>query len=668
MDESASAVGSIRITLKGGEARTYPHGTTGEQIAASISPSLAKKAVAMRVDGVLRDIYLPLESDAAVELVARDDEDALGLIRHDCAHIMAQAAQELHPEVQVTIGPVIENGFYYDFHREEPFRAEDLEAIEERMREIVARATPLRREEWDRAQARLFYERRGEKFKVELVDAIPEGESIGLYRQGDFIDLCRGPHMRTTADAGTAFKLTKVAGSYWRGDHRRERLQRIYGTAWRSRKELDEHLHFLEEAARRDHRNFGRDMGLFHLQDEAPGMVFWHDRGWRMYRLLEEFMRLRLLRRRYQEVRTPQLVSRSLWERSGHWEKFRENMYISENEEGLREFAADPAAPVFALKPMNCPCHVQIYRQGVKSYRDLPLRMSEFGSCHRFEPSGAIHGIMRVRHFVQDDAHIFCTEEQIGPETVEFCSLLREIYRDLGFESVTVKYSDRPEVRAGSDEIWCKAENALRAACEEAKLEYTVNSGEGAFYGPKLEFVLSDAIGREWQCGTLQVDFVLPERLGALYVDSDGERRVPVMLHRAILGSFERFIGIMLEHYAGRLPFWLSPLQCVAATVTSDADAYAFEVRDRLAAAGLRAEADVRNEKIGYKVREHSHAKVPVIAAVGRREVENRTVSLRRLGSNRSDTLALDEAVALLAEQSRPPDSGAHAQHKDGAP
>lgn len=659
MSEGAQAAAeAVRITLKDGQVREFPAGATGEEIAAAIAPSLAKRTLAVRVDGELRDCYLPIGSDAAVEMVTREDEDALGLIRHDCAHIMAQAVQELYPDAQVTIGPVIENGFFYDFCRDEPFREEDLEKIEARMREIVARATPLRRELWGRDRAKDFYRERGEKFKVELVDAIPEGDAISFYRQGDFIDLCRGPHMRTTADAGVAFKLMKVAGSYWRGDHRRESLQRIYGTAWRDKKELDAHLTFLEEAARRDHRNFGRDMDLFHLQDAAPGMVFWHDKGWRVYRLLEKFLRGRLERSGYQEVRTPQLVDRSLWERSGHWEKFRENMYISENEDGIREYAQNPDAPVFALKPMNCPCHVQIYRQGIKSYRDLPLRMAEFGSCHRFEPSGAIHGIMRVRHFVQDDAHIFCTEEQIGPETVEFCGLLREVYRDLGFEDVSVKFSDRPEMRAGDDATWDRAERALKEACEEAGLEYEVNEGEGAFYGPKLEFILSDAIGREWQCGTWQVDFVLPERLGAQYTASDGERRTPVMLHRAILGSFERFIGIMLEHYAGKLPFWLAPVQCVVAPITSDADGYAREARALMEEAGLRAEADLRNEKIGYKVREHSRAKVPVIAAVGKKEVEARSVSLRRLGSDRSEALPLEDAIAALAADNRAPDSG----------
>lgn len=652
-------MGEIRITLKDGSVRTHPSGATGEDVAAAISPSLAKRAVALRVDGELRDIYLPIGRDAAVEVVTRDDDDALALIRHDCAHIMAQAVQELYPGTQVTIGPVIDNGFYYDFHRDEPFREEDLATIEARMAEIVKEALPIRREVWEREQGLEHYRGLGERFKVELIEGIPEGETVSFYRQGGFIDLCRGPHMRTTADAGQAFKLTKVAGSYWRGDHRRERLQRIYGTAWRSRKELEAHLHMLEEAARRDHRNFGRDMGLFHQQEEAAGMVFWHDKGWRLYRRLEEFMRARLERGGYEEVRTPQLVSRALWERSGHWEKFRENMYLSESEEGLGEFSADPSSPVFALKPMNCPCHVQIYRQGVKSYRDLPLRMAEFGSCHRCEPSGALHGLMRVRHFVQDDAHIFCAEDQVGPETVAFCELLRGVYRDLGFDKVAVKFSDRPPVRAGDDPVWDRAESALLAACDEAGLEYTTNRGEGAFYGPKLEFVLSDAIGREWQCGTLQVDFVLPGRLDAEYVDRDGSRKTPVMLHRAILGSFERFIGILLEHHAGHLPFWMSPLQAVVATITSASDAYAREVAAALEDAGIVVETDLRNEKINYKVREHSHAKVPVILAIGHREAAERTVTVRRLGSRQNTAMPLGEAIVMLAKENTMPDSGA---------
>ncbi len=648
----------IQVTLKDGSVRPLPAGATGEDVAAAIAPSLAKRALAVRVDGELRDLARPIGRDARVEVVTREDDDALGLIRHDCAHIMAQAVQELFPGTQVTIGPVIQDGFYYDFHREEPFREEDLAAIESRMAEIVRAALPIRREEWGRERGLDHYRERGERFKVELIEGIPPDETVSFYRQGEFIDLCRGPHMRTTADTGQGFKLTKVAGSYWRGDHRRERLQRIYGTAWRDRKELEAHLHRLEEAARRDHRNFGRDMGLFHLQDEAAGMVFWHDKGWRLYRLLEGFMRSRLERGGYEEVRTPQLVSRALWERSGHWEKFRENMYLSESEEGLRDFSSDPSSPVFALKPMNCPCHVQIYRQGVKSYRDLPLRMAEFGSCHRCEPSGALHGLMRVRHFVQDDAHIFCAEDQVAAETVRFCGLLRGVYRDLGFDRVSVKFSDRPPVRAGDDSTWDRAESALLAACAEAGLEHETNRGEGAFYGPKLEFVLSDAIGREWQCGTLQVDFVLPGRLGAEYVGRDGSRKAPVMLHRAILGSFERFIGILLEHHAGHLPFWMSPVQAVVATITSASDAYALEVAGALAAAGMRAETDLRNEKINYKVREHSLAKVPVILAVGQREAEGRTVSVRRLGSKQNRPMALAEAVAELAGENAAPDSG----------
>ncbi|MDH5748001.1 MAG: threonine--tRNA ligase, partial [Rhodospirillales bacterium] len=568
------------------------------------------------------------------------------LLRHDAAHVMAEAVKELYPEVQVTIGPSIENGFYYDFAVKNPFTPEDLEKIEARMREIVKRDEAIAREEWDRVEAIEFFKSKGEHYKAQLIEAIPEGEPIGLYRQGEFIDLCRGPHLPSTGKLGKAFKLMKLAGAYWRGDSRNEMLQRIYGTAWADEKQLKAYLQMLEEAEARDHRKLGREMELFHLQDVAQGGVFWHPKGWGLYRTLQDYIRRRLQGAGYVEVNTPQLVDRSLWEASGHWEKFRENMFTSEAED-----------KVLAIKPMNCPCHVQIFRQGIKSYRDLPLRMAEFGSCHRNEPSGALHGLMRVRAFVQDDAHIFCTEDQITSETKAFCDLLMSVYSDLGFDKVVVKFSDRPEVRAGSDSTWDKAEAALKEATEAAGLEWSLNPGEGAFYGPKLEFVLRDAIGRDWQCGTLQVDFVLPERLDAAYIGEDGEKHRPVMLHRAILGTFERFIGILIESTAGRFPLWMAPLQVVVATITSDADGYAKRVLDALKNAGLKAEIDVRNEKINYKVREHSHAKVPVMLVVGAREASEGTVAMRRLGGKDQENLALDDAIArLVAEAASPAD------------
>lgn len=651
-------MGNVLVALPDGARRAFASGLSCAEIARQISPSLARRAVAAKIDGAPRDLTAVVESDCELSIVARDDDDALELIRHDCAHILAQATLELHPETKVAIGPVIQNGFYYDFLRPHPFVAADLEAIEERMREIVGRALPITREVKTRREARAFYERRDEPLKVELVDSIPEGEEISFYRQGDFIDMCRGPHLRTTADAGIAFKLLRVAGAYWRGDSSRPQLQRIYGTAWRKPAELQAHLTMLEEAARRDHRVLGRAMGLFHLQEEAAGMVFWHAPGWTLYRALESYMRRRLQAAGYEEVKTPQLVERRLWEMSGHWEKFGEQMFVAESPPGVAKFAADPQnARVFALKPMNCPCHVQIYKQGVKSHRDLPLRMSEFGSCHRAEPSGALHGIMRARHFVQDDAHIFCSEEQIVSEAVAFCELLRRIYADLGFTDVRVNFADRPPRRAGDDATWTLAEESLRAACRAADLEIRENPGEGAFYGPKLEFVLRDAIGREWQCGTLQTDFVMPSRLGAEYAAADGSRKRPVMLHRAILGSFERFIGILLEHHAGRLPLWLCPTQAVVATITEAADGYARETRDLLAAAGLRATVDLRNEKISYKVREHSAAKRPVLLIVGRSEAETQAVAARRLGENRPrPPTPREETIRALAVESRPPD------------
>jgi len=634
----------IAITLPDGSVRSYERPLSGAEIAADIGPGLANAALAMRIDGTMKDLATVVDADAAVAIVTAKDQDALELLRHDAAHVMAQAVQELFPGTQVTIGPTIEDGFYYDFARDEPFTPEDLEAIEARMREIVDRDEPIRREVWDRMEAIAFFKQKGEHYKAQIIEALPAEEEISIYRQGDWLDLCRGPHLPSTGRLGKAFKLMKLAGAYWRGDSRNEQLQRIYGTAWADDKQLAAYLHRLEEAERRDHRRLGREMDLYHFQEEAVGSVFWHPKGWTLYRVCEAYMRSRLRAGGYVEVKTPQLVDRALWEASGHWEKFRENMFTAEAEEH-----------VLALKPMNCPCHVQIFRQGLKSYRDLPLRMAEFGSCHRNEASGAIHGLMRVRAFTQDDAHIFCTEDQINSEAKAFCDLLMSVYKDFGFEDVVIKFADRPPVRAGTDAIWDKAEQALRSAVGQAGLSYVLNPGDGAFYGPKLDFALRDAIGREWQCGTLQVDFVLPERLDASYVGEDGEKHRPVMLHRAILGSFERFIGVLIEHYAGRLPMWLAPVQAVVATITSDADAYAGDVRERLAAAGLRAEVDLRNEKIGYKVREHSLAKVPVIVVVGRREAEERTVALRRLGGAAQETLALDKALDTLISEARAP-------------
>ena len=630
----------VAITLPDGSVRQYEGPVSGADIAADIGPGLAKAALAVRVDGELTDLLAPIENDACIGIITSKDDDALELLRHDCAHVMAEAVKELYPETQVTIGPNIEDGFYYDFSRAKPFTPEDLEKIEARMREIVKRDEAITREVWDRGEAILFFKDAGEHYKAEIIEAIPKDESIGLYRQGDFIDLCRGPHFPSTGKIGRGFKLMKLAGAYWRGDSRNEMLQRIYGTAWFSEKDLKAYLHRLEEAEKRDHRRLGREMSLFHLQEEAAGSVFWHDKGWTLYRTIESYIRSRLAQAGYIEVNTPQLVDRSLWEESGHWEKFRENMFTAESEE-----------KILALKPMNCPCHVQIFRQGIKSYRDLPLRMAEFGCCHRNEPSGALHGLMRVRAFIQDDAHIFCTEDQITGETKAFCGLLLSVYKDFGFTDVSVRFSDRPELRAGDDAVWDRAEAALQQAVVAAGLEFTLDPGEGAFYGPKLDFVLQDAIGREWQCGTLQVDFVLPERLDASYVGEDGGKHRPVMLHRAILGSLERFIGVLIEHYAGKFPLWLAPLQAIVATITSDADAYAVRVAEEIKRVGLRVETDLRNEKINYKVREHSHAKVPVVLVLGKQEAEKETVALRRLDGEKQEILALDEAVNRLASE-----------------
>ena len=631
------------ITLPDGSTRSFDNPVSGLEIAASIGPGLAKAALVISVDGELRDLSRPIETDAAISIVTAKDDAGLEVLRHDTAHLMAEAVKELYPDTQVTIGPAIENGFYYDFARTEPFTPDDLVAIEARMAEIVKRDEEITREVWPREKAVEFFKQAGEHYKAEIIAGIPGDEDITLYRQGDFIDLCRGPHLPSTGRIG-AFKLTKIAGAYWRGNSDNEMLQRIYGTAWATEKDLKAYLHRLEEAEKRDHRRLGREMNLFHLQQEAMGMVFWHPHGWRLYRTVQTYIRQRLDAAGYVEVKTPELIDRSLWEASGHWEKFREHMFTTEAEER-----------VLALKPMNCPGHVQIFRQGIKSYRDLPLRMAEFGACHRYEPSGALHGLMRVRGFVQDDAHIFCTDDQITPETEDFCDLLMSIYRDFGFEQVRVNFADRPAVRVGADDVWDRAEEALLEAVKGTGLEVQHTPGEGAFYGPKLEFVLRDAIGRDWQCGTLQVDFVLPERLDATYVGEDGERHRPVMLHRAILGSLERFLGILIEHYAGRFPLWLAPRQVVVATITADSDGYAGEVLARLRAAGLNAEADLRNEKIGYKVREHSVAKVPAILAVGAREAEGETVAMRRLGVKEQEILALDEAVDRLQKEAAGP-------------
>ena len=643
----------ISLTLPDGNSRDYAAGITAAEVAADISTSLAKKAISATVNGEHYDLAWPIEANADIAIHTLKDEDqANELIRHNFAHVMARAVQELWPDVKVTIGPVIENGWYYDFDREESFTPEDLGAIEKKMKEIINLRDTVRTEIWPRDKAVQHYKDKGEPFKVELIDAIPGDEPLRMYWHGEWQDLCRGPHLQHTGQLpADAFKLMSVAGAYWRGDSKREMLQRIYGVAFTGKEKLKAYLTMLEEAALRDHRKLGREMDLFHMQEEAPGQIFWHPNGWTIYTTLQDYMRRQQRAGGYVEVNTPQVVDRKLWEASGHWEKYQENMFIVEvDEEHAREKAVN------ALKPMNCPCHVQIFNQGLKSYRDLPLRMAEFGSCNRYEPSGALHGIMRVRGFTQDDGHIFCTEEQIESETADFINFLSMIYKDLGFESFSVKFSDRPEARAGSDEVWDKAEAALLSATRAAGIEPTLNPGEGAFYGPKLEFVLTDAIGRDWQCGTHQVDFVLPERLDATYIGKDGDKHRPVMLHRATLGSFERFIGILIEEHAGKLPFWLAPRQVVVATIVSDADDYAAEVCAALKAAGVRAELDIRNEKINYKVREHSLGKVPVILAVGHREVEERTLTVRRLGEKQTSVTSLDDIVSTLAKSATPPD------------
>lgn len=659
MAEAQRSAKEITVTLPDGAKRTYPAGTTAMEIAESISKSLAKAVVAAKIDGALSDLSLPIERDVSLSLVKREDAEGLELIRHDCAHVLAEAVQKLYPGTQVTIGPNIENGFFYDFARNQPFSTEDFAAIEAEMKKIVERGAAFTREVWDRNEAIKFFKAKGENFKAELIQDLPETEEIKMYKQGEWIDLCRGPHMPTTKHVGTAFKLMKVAGAYWRGDSNKAMLTRIYGTAWRNQQELDAYLLQIEEAEKRDHRKLGKELELFHMQDEAQGSVFWHPKGWTIWIALEAYMRRRLRDGGYQEVKTPQLMDSRFWEASGHWGKYRENMFVvpdvvPNTEEGGKVFKEEPKH-FMALKPMNCPAHVQIFKQGIKSYRDLPMRLAEFGCCHRNEAHGALHGLMRVRQFTQDDAHIFCREDQILSECIKFCKLTEAIYKDLGFDSWTIKLETRPEQRVGSDQLWDKAENGLMEALKELGMEYTISPGDGAFYGPKLAFIIKDAIGREWGCGTLQLDFNLPERLDALYTGEDGGRHRPVMLHRAILGSIERWIGIMIENYAGKLPLWLAPVQCVVATVTSEADEYAKEVVRELSAKGIRAELDIRNEKINYKVREHSLQKVPYLFVVGKREAEERNVAIRQLGSDAQKVQNLEIAVEDLALAAQPP-------------
>jgi len=630
-----------KITLPDGSSRHYDNTLTGADIAASIGEGLARAAVAIRVDGDVWDLTRDIQADANVEILTRDSDDGLELLRHDAAHVLAEAVKELWPETQVTIGPAIDNGFYYDFSRNDAFTDADLETIEARMKDIVARDEPIEREVWNRDDAVCFFQGIGEHYKAEIISGIPAGENVTLYRQGDFVDLCRGPHLPSTGKLGTSFKLTHVSGAYWRGDSNNEMLQRIYGTAWANDKQLRKYLRMLEEAEKRDHRRLGRVMDLFHFQEEAPGAVFWHPQGWALFQGLIGFMREKQNAAGYREIATPDVVARSLWEASGHWETFGDNMYTTETKDGR----------TYAIKPMNCPGHVQVFKQGITSYRDLPYRLAEFGKCHRYEPSGALHGMMRLRAFTQDDAHVFCTPEQITAESIAICELILGIYSGFGFDDVRIKFADRPEVRVGADEVWDRAEAALTTALDIAGLDYTHNPGEGAFYGPKLEFVLRDAIGRDWQCGTLQVDLNTPGRLGASYVGEDGNKHTPVMLHRAIFGSLERFLAILIEHHAGHFPLWLASVQVSVLTISSDANEYALEVAEALLAKGLRVETDLRNEKISYKVREHSVAKVPVQFAVGQRELENRTVAIRRLGSKRQEVMPLDDAVAALLDE-----------------
>ena len=636
---------NITITFPDGNTRKVNQGISGLELAKQISKSLAKESIAIKSNGKIQDLSSVINTDITVQILKKDSDEALDIIRHDCAHVMAEAVQELFPETQVTIGPSIENGFYYDFARNNPFTTNDLFKIEKKMIEIINRGEKFTKEVWSRDEALKFFTNKGEKYKVELISDLPEGEAITIYKQGKWLDLCKGPHMPSTKHIGKAFKLMKVAGAYWRGDSDKTMLTRIYGTAWRNEKELNDYLHQLEEAEKRDHRKLGREMDFFHFQEEAPGAVFWHPKGWSLFQSLINYMRNRQDNAGYVETNTPDMMDKSLWETSGHWEKFREMMFRTEAKEDK----------IFAIKPMNCPGAVEIFKQGLKSYRDLPLRMSEFGKVHRYEPSGALHGLMRVRAFTQDDAHIFCTEDQITSECKIVCDLILSIYKDFGFENVKIKFSDRPEKRVGDDAIWDKSEKALKNAMEITGLKYTLNPGEGAFYGPKLEFVLRDAIGRDWQCGTLQVDLNLPERLGATFVDEDGQKKTPVMLHRALFGSLERFTGILIEHYAGHLPLWLSPVQVKVATITSDSNDYGYEVVKELKSLGIRTEIDVRNEKIGYKIREHSNAKIPIIIAIGKKETEEKSVSVRRLGSQETKIIKLDEIKNILQQESKIP-------------
>ena len=635
----------IIITFPDGNKKEVDKGINGLELASQISKSLAKESVAIKINNEIKDISLPINGDASVAILKRDSEEALELIRHDCAHVMAEAVQELFPGTQVTIGPAIENGFYYDFARDEPFTVADLPKIEKKMHDIIQRNKNFIREVWSKEESIKYFKDKGEDYKVELINDLPDNEEISIYKQGDWLDLCRGPHMVSTKQIGKAFKLMKVAGAYWRGDSSNAMLTRIYGTAWATEKDLEQHLLQIEEAEKRDHRKLGREMDLFHFQEEAPGAVFWHPKGWTLFQSLINYMRNRQDKAGYVETNTPDMMDKSLWETSGHWDKFSDMMFRTEAKDDK----------IYAIKPMNCPGAVEIFKQGLKSYRDLPFLLSEFGKVHRYEPSGALHGLMRVRAFTQDDAHIFCTEDQITQESKTVCDLILSIYKDFGFDNVRIKFSDRPEKRVGDDAIWDKAEAALMQAMEATGLEYTLNPGEGAFYGPKLEFVLRDAIGRDWQCGTLQVDLNLPGRLGATYIGEDGNKKIPVMLHRALFGSLERFTGILIEHYAGHLPFWLSPLQAVVATITSDTDEYAYEVQKALVSKGIRAEIDTRNEKIGYKIREHSNSKVPAIIAVGKKEAQDKTVSVRRIGSSETNTFKLEDIVTSLSKEAKSP-------------
>jgi len=640
------------VTFPDGAQKSYEAGVTGAQIAGEISKSLLKRTVAMALDGQVVDLADPIERDVHIEFLDRNDPRSLELIRHDCAHVLAEAVQTLWPETQVTIGPVIENGFYYDFARDEPFSTDDLAAIEAEMRRIIARDRPFTKDVWSRDRAKDWFAAKGETFKVELVDAIPADQTIKMYAQGEWMDLCRGPHMTSTGKVGDAFKLMKVAGAYWRGDSNNPMLQRIYGTAFPDKAALDAYLHMLEEAEKRDHRRLGREMDLFHFQEEGPGAVFWHPKGWTLFRTLMDYSRRRTAGSGFVEVNTPQVLDASLWQTSGHWDWYRENMFVTETEDER----------VFAIKPMNCPGHVQIFKHGLRSYRELPIRMGEFGIVHRYEPSGALHGMMRVRAFTQDDAHIFCTDEQFMAETLALNELILSMYADFGFGRIVLKLSTRPEKRVGSDALWDRAEQVMGDALKEISSRYgnrvttAENPGEGAFYGPKFEYVLRDAIGRDWQCGTIQVDFNLPDRFGAFYIGADGEKHAPVMIHRAIFGSLERFTGILIEHFAGHFPLWLAPVQAVVTTITSEADGYAAEVAAELRKAGLRVDLDLRNEKINYKVREHSLAKIPVLVVVGKKEAETRHVSIRRLGSQNQTPMSLDECVASLADEATPPD------------